>query len=386
MRSWLVLVALHGGCSQLGLFPGAPPGATLPALAGRPALTVVLADDVPDAARVRDALRSGLGDSFDLRFGELPLASAAQPTPDSEIDLRLSAARRQYVDANFAPCIATLSSDAMVHDLLARGRRLEAARVLLWRAACRVGQGKLGEARGDAAALVAFALDVPPDVAAVSPEVEHVFTEAERAVEGKPRAALKISLAAGGRGRVAVDGRPDACVAPCTVDLLPGDHVLRMEADGFAPDVKVARVPGPDAAFTLAPAPPELAAHQWSTRYGRGPALDSAPSLGLLATATRSRSLALLTVEAGRQKLLRGVLALDGEVAARSERPIEGAADDEAPALVRDLLVRGKLLEPAPPIWHKPAFWIVVGSATVVAAGVTALILYKPPVQTTVHF
>jgi hypothetical protein len=385
MRAWLLFVGGLGGCSQLGLWPGAPPAGTLSALAGRPALTVVLADDVPDAARVRDALRTGLGETFDLRFGELP-AAAPQPAPDAEIDLRLAAARKQYVDANFAPCIATLSAEALVPDLLGRGRRLEAARVLLWRAACRVGLGKLTEARGDGATLVALGLDVPPDVAAVSPEVEHVFTEAGRAAEARARAPLKIAAQAGARARVAVDGRADACVAPCTIDLLPGDHVLRMDADGFAPDVKVARVPGPDVAFTLAPAPPQLAAHQWSLRYARGPALDSAPSVGLLATATRSRSLALLTVEAGRQKLLRGVLALDGEVAARSERPIADSPDDEAPALVRDLLVRGRLLEPAPPIWQKPLFWVVVGSATIAAAGVTALILYQPPVQTTVHF
>jgi len=386
MRLWLVLLA---GCAQVGWLPAATPGATLPALGTeRPPLTVVLAADVPDAPRVRDALRAELGKGFDLRFGELP-ADADDPPPDPEAELRLLAARKEYVEASFAPCVARLAAATLVPDLLARGRRLEAARVLLWRAACRVGAGKLGEARADAAALAAFGLEVPPDAAAVSPEVELLFTQAEAAADKTPRAPLAIEAPGIARARVAVDGRAEVCIAPCTVDVRHGDHLVRVEADGHAPDARLIRVPSATASFTLVPAPPELAARQWATRYGRGPAIDSAPSVGLLATATRSRSLAVFTVESGKGRRLRGVLALDGEVAARSERSIDAApnaAADEAPALLRDLLVRGKLLEPAPSLWQRPVFWVVVAGATVVAAGVTALILYQPPVQTGVHF
>jgi hypothetical protein len=99
--------------------------------------------------------------------------------------------------------------------------------------------------------------------------------------------------------------------------------------------------------------------------------------------------MAVFTIESGKGRRLRGVLALDGEVAARSERSLDAApnaAAAEAPALLRDLLVRGKLLEPAPSLWKRPVFWVVVAGATLVAAGVTALILYQPSVKTGVHF
>jgi hypothetical protein len=138
MRLWLLLLA---GCAQMGWLPPATPGATLPALTpSRPPLTVVLTADVPDAPRVRDALRAELGEGFDLRFGELP-GDAGEAPPDPEVDLRLVAARKQYVEASFGPCVAKLADATVVADLLARGRRLEASRVLLWRASCRVGAG-----------------------------------------------------------------------------------------------------------------------------------------------------------------------------------------------------------------------------------------------------
>src|SRR5262245_8375839 len=386
MRLWPLLLA---GCAQVGWLPAATPGATLPALAtGRSPLTVVIAADVPDPPRVRHALRAELGAGFDLRFGELPI-DTAEPSPDPEVELRLGAARKEYVDAAFAACVSRLAVPTLVPELLGRGRRMEASRVLLWRAACRAGAGRTGEARADAASLAAFGLEVPPDAAAVSPEVELLFTQAEAAADKTPRSPLAIEAPGIVRARVAVDGRPEVCIAPCTVDLRAGDHLVRVEADGRAPDSRLVRVPGPTASFTLVPAPPELAARQWASRYGRGPAIDSAPSVGLLATATRSRSLAVFTVETGKGQRLRGVLALDGEVAARSERTIDaapGAAADEAPALLRDLLVRGKLLEPAPPLWKRPVFWVVVAGVTVAAAGVTALILYDPPVDTKVHY
>src|SRR5262249_54020602 len=115
MRLWLLLLA---GCAQVGWLPAATPGATFPALAaGRPPLTGVLAADVPDPPRVRDALRAELGEGFDLRFGELP-SDGAEPPPDPEVELRLQAARKEYVDAAFSACVSRLAAATLVTDLL----------------------------------------------------------------------------------------------------------------------------------------------------------------------------------------------------------------------------------------------------------------------------
>jgi hypothetical protein len=136
------------------------------------------------------------------------------------------------------------------------------------------------------------------------------------------------------------------------------------------------------------PAPPELAARQWHERYAGAADTDSDPSLELLARALRIPRLVLMTgdpVAADRPHRLRGALAVDGLVVARAER--RGAPAGEAPGLLRDLLVRGQLLEPAPPWYRRKSFWIPAGAAA--AAAATAIVLFivlEPRVETNVGF
>jgi len=80
------------------------------------------------------------------------------------------------------------------------------------------------------------------------------------------------------------------------------------------------------------------------------------------------RSARLLVVGPGETTgTLRGALAIDGVVQARAER-------DDVQALVRDLLVRGKVYEPSVPLWKRWPFWVAIGAAAI-ALGVAALAL-----------
>ena len=383
----LVLALVASGCSGLAMgpvrsVPVTPPPSSEP---GRLALTVVLAADVPDPTAVEASLRKSFGKDVELEFARAPNVAAEPPPRD--LAPELAAARRAYIDADFRACIDRLGGEALPFDLVAEGQRTTAARVFFWRIACRVGQGTAADARGDARAMAALALDVPADIDAATPEVEALLAEGRREIAARPRVPLTVEASVG--GSVSIDGRSPSCVTPCAVDLPAGDHIVRVEAPGWTPASRRVRLEGArgHAGFTLEPATPELAARQWSTRYARGESLDSAASVTLLARAVRARRLALVSWEAGgKVARLRGALAVDGGVAARAERSATAGAPAVAPALLRDLLVRGQLVEPAPSLAKRPLFWIAVGGAVVLAAGITAFLFYDPPVATEVGF
>ena len=123
--------------------------------------------------------------------------------------------------------------------------------------------------------------------------------------------------------------------------------------------------------WTATPAAPELAAAQWSARYGGSPWLYSEPSTRLLARAVAARRLVLVNVEGTGQPRLRGTLATDGTVRAQAERTARaGNLDAESRRLFRDLLVSGKVFEPAKLIYKRAAFWVPLALA--VSAAVIA--------------
>lgn len=364
--------------------------ASTPKRTGKPALTVLLAPAVPKPADTRASIQKRFGDDFELAFAAPPASPARRPDL-APIEEQLAATRKAYIDAEFAACVARAGELAKVTDLLAAGERLLGGRLLFWRIACRVGAGRVDDARRDAALFATFELDVPPDVEAAAPEVEALIAAAARQVAAA-RAPLAVSARPQtARGVVSIDGRSALCVAPCTVDVHPGDHAVRVEADGFAPEARLVRVEAPGAAadFSLTAADPALAAEQWTAHHAVSSELDSAASVGLLATALRARTLAVVTTEpAPKGRRLVGVLSVDGGVAARGERLAAGEADvpGAAPPLLADLLVRGKLLESGPPLHRRPIFWIAVGAAALAAAAVTTFLLYEPEQQIMVRF
>lgn len=332
-------------------------------------------------AQVRRGL-DGTELPVELRYSLLPNA-AARPAGPSDAQAQIARARGYYVNAEFAECEAALSADTAA--LLGRGERAIAARALFWKLSCRAGAGDAAGAARFAAAFAAFGFEVPSDADSVAPDVERLVTDAVEAAARAPRSGLEIDANAR-RARVTIDGRDAGCVVPCTLDLVPGDHVVRVDADGFEPQSRTVRLDGKRQSVTLeaAPAPPSLAAQQWSARYAGDSDLDGDSSLVLLSRAVRARHIVLFSAIGG-SNTLRGALTIEGSVAARAER-IGRSAATSAPTVLKELLARGKLTQPAPPLHRRASFWIGVGAAALAATVVTAVVLREPGVRQEVTF
>ena len=176
-------------------------------------------------------------------------------------------------------------------------------------------------------------------------------------------------------GTVTLDGNA-SCSPPCAFDVPPGDHVLRLDADGLAPSVRTVRVQGDaaDVDFDPDPAGPSVAAAQWNARYRGSATVESAASVRLLARALRRPHLALIVAERqGEEVSFRGAFVQDEEVRRRAAG--QGGVSDVDPAVGRLLaaLLVDHLPRPAPPFYEEAWFWTMVG--LVVAGGVTAVIL-----------
>ena len=341
-----------------------------------------------DARAIHGALAHAPPRGVEIRFVDLP-AVPESPRSETDVEAHLAAARRAYTLPDVPRCLAELGEDELVADLLADGRRPAAARVLFWRVACLVAGASLPEAERVAAALAAYGLEVPADVDAASPEAEAVLGRAIAAVAAQPPAHLRITSSVAG-ATVALDGRESPCITPCRLDARPGQHVVLVKLDGYSPQRRtlIAREGDTVLDVTLTEASPEVAAQQWSARFGATGELDSEESLRLLTHAVRARSLALITASGVAPELrLRGVLAVDGAPRARAEHL--GRATDElgraAPPLLDDLMQVGKLVD-ARPITKRPLFWIAVAVAAVGAAAATYGLARPRDVVTQVHF
>jgi len=334
-----------------------------------PAIAVVtrgaeVAQEALDAAARGVVLRR-------VALPNVPEPAAAPPALPQE---RISAARKAYVDADFSRCLEQVSDDAALTSALGQRDRTSAARVLLWRVACHVGAGKLEPARRAATQLAVSGLQVPAEAGSVSPEVETVIAKAY--TQAAAMKTIPLSVSGTADARVELDGRPTGCTTPCTLEVLEGAHVVRLDADGYESEVKLVRAAAPKAAVDaqLAAAAPELAAAQWSARYRTAPDADGARSVRLLSTALRSARLVMVTAEEGAGGMLQGVLAVDGAVAARAERPA-----GELAGLMDDLLVRGKIIEAQVPLYKRPLLWIAIAAGVIaVGASVTVAIVTRP--------
>jgi hypothetical protein len=99
-------------------------------------------------------------------------------------------------------------------------------------------------------------------------------------------------------------------------------------------------------------------------------------SVKLLSVALRAARL-IVVGPAELPGVTRGALAVDGVVQARGER-------DDVQELVRDLLVRGKVVEPSVPLWKRWPFWVAVGAAAIATGVTTGVLLANRPVTTRV--
>lgn len=349
----------------------------------RPPIAPTIAVYVGGRGPIRQQLEraAGRADGLGFRFevGRVPNAVGVRRGSHADVEGGLASARRRYIDAQFAACIEALGERERVHALLEEERRDLAARVLFWRVACLVGGARATDATREARALAVFGLRTPADVDAATPEVEEVLAAARREIEHTPPVPVRIAVDHDG-ATVGVDGAPRQCTAPCVIDLAPGDHVISVGGDGVAPAHRLVRVDSPGSSIQLgtSAASPALAARQWVARYAASEAIDGSQSVALLARAVRHRRVVVLASEpaSGSAARLRAVLAVDGQIASRAERTSAASdVDRGARALLRDLLVRGRLLEEAPALHRRPAFWIAIGVVGLAAAGGTAYAL-----------
>ncbi len=309
-----------------------------------------------------------------LTVGTPPRAEpeAAQPSTET-----IGLARKAWVGADFPACLKLLDDDELVKRALALNDRSTAARTLAWRVACKLGARQTDAARRDGVWLAALQLPLPDDVGAMTPEVETLLNAVRREVDAEPR--VKVSISSTVKDAViAIDGRPATCIAPCRMELARGLHVVQVSADGYTPTAVPLTAAGAETNVTVSapPADPSLAARQWQLRRSSGEPFDGGRSMQLLSIALRSAR--LLVVGPGETTgTLRGALAIDGVVQARAER-------DDVQALVRDLLVRGKVYEPSVPLWKRWPFWVAIAAASIATGVTTAVLVINRPITTRV--
>lgn len=346
---------------------------------------MVTGDDAP-AEAARRALESS-DISVDVGVVELPPSPARTGDVGARVLEAVTEARARYVDADFDACLRAVDDDARVTELLAASARESAARFLFWRVACRVGAGDAEGARREALRFAVLGLPLPEDAGSATPDVEAVLSSALREIESARRVSVHVDSRP--RGAISIDGREPSCTAPCALDLPEGDHVVAIEAPGFLRNSRVVRAAdGARVSIALREAPPEVAAAQWRARHASFEAVDSTESLVLLARATRARRLVVMSVlSEGELARIRGALAIDGRVSARAERgPNDGTIEEISIAVMRELLVRGEVIEPAPDVWESPWFWIAIGVVAAGTAALTTWLLYDPGTRTTVGF
>jgi hypothetical protein len=371
---------------------GGPAAAAEPA-SPLPAITLFVVGPPEARTSVQDWVQRGpTGLPVTLRLAE-PLTSTAKPGDDPQLlalERHLQEARRHYINAEFAECLQALGNEGVLPEALSQGHRQVVARLLLWQVACQVGMRREETALQVASELGILGLELPADIGVLPPEVGRVLVKGAEAGAARARTTLRVTSDFG-PAQVSLDGRFGVCMAPCSLEALEGRHVVRVDAEGRQLAVQVISARGPElpVAFITLPASPELAASQWTTHYGASSAnLDSAGSLRLLSNALRAPRLVLLSAEAEQDGYrLRGALAMEGRAAARTERQAETEALNETvEGVLRDLLIQGHVVEPAPPLYRRRDFWIAVGVAAVVAGATTTALLWRRPVRTEVGF
>lgn len=365
LRSSSVFVVVVAAC-------GAPAARTTPMAA------IVLGSD--SASRdVRAALARPI-DGVTFAVASMPDGTGATAIADEHSDA-IARARRAYINAEFPACRALLDPiDALA---LLDGHRESAARVLVWRVACRVGEGDKSGARRDATAIAAAGLVLPADISAVTPDVELLIGDVTSKLAATTPTPLRV-IARPISARVSVDGRADSCVTPCTVTLAPGAHELAIAADGFTSISRRVVAPNDrELAVELVEAAPPIIAAQLQLRVARGAPVDDPSTLALAARAVRARQLIVFGV-AGTH--LVGALYADGRIGARAERGA-GAGDltRATGQLTHELLGTGGIV-PAKPLWRRPRFWISVVVASAITAGITGYLAFHPDPRSKVVF
>lgn len=299
---------------------------------------------------------------------------APLPAPRDETSAPLARARKAYAAGELEACRAEIAK-LDVASMLAAGARDAAARALALDAACAWGMQATTVARAIAARLAAYGLALPD--AGISPDIEAVIGDAIVAAGNARAREVRVRGEAGARLRV--DGRAPACALPCRVDLVPGEHVLAVSADGRADAHRAIRVPDVvEVEIAQTAASPALAVTQWRARAGLGlPATDDVGAR-LIAQLAGERRVAVLAERRfdHQRSQLDGALIIDGVVAARAK-----ASGGDVAGVLRELAYDAGVLH-RPSVVQRPWFWIAVSGATLAIAATITVIVYQPSQRT----
>lgn len=368
-------LAFLAGCATVRAAPGP-----------LPTLTVTFAGGEEQTARARRTLEPER--SFPFRMELRPLPNEPRATEDdSALQARLADARRAYVEADFDRCATLTTRDEAFYTALRHGARTLVARALLWRAACLRSLSRLEEAREEARLLAVLEMEMPEDAAQLAPEVESAVSEERARAASQVRASLLVRATPARALAVWIDGRDARCLTPCNLSLLPGTHDVVLRGAGFADAAQQTHLEasGGELSLLVRRASAQLAAQQWTNLYASAGARVDEPNAELLAQALSTDRLALLApVDEGTGLRVDGLLVERGRVRARASRGLQARGPStEGTELLRELLVRGAVLPPTPPLWTRPEFWVVlaVGVAGVGTAIGTGIAFYgaNPP-------
>ncbi|MBX7192720.1 MAG: hypothetical protein K1X94_11710 [Sandaracinaceae bacterium] len=373
-RAWLVAaclaIAAIAGC-------GGPPSPRLH-------VPVVLEVDPSerDAARDRFAEAS---QGLEVELAEVERPALASPPAQASPDF--GAIRRAYDDGDLEACLAALPDEAALASSLSRGDRTTASRALFWRMACLRALGREDEALTSAREHAARALPLPDDLGAANAVAETMLRDAHREASSRARVPLAISTFPAG-ATLEIDGLRENELAPTTIALLEGPHLVRVTLATYAPqtialEVREGRELAP-LAVTLVRAEPEPALEALSDRLAEGRDLDDDVSLSLLVVGLRSRALVLVSRDDDRTRAALVTLEDDAPrgTVVRAERV--GQAQWDLRGLFEDVLVRGALMARPPELYERAELWIGVAAAIAIAAGVALAVTIEPDVRTRV--
>jgi hypothetical protein len=171
----------------------------------------------------------------DARWTLERLSPATDRLP-ADLVQSLRSARQAYTEADFLGCLEQLRQrEAELDQSLRRGgpaAREAAGRATFLAAVCAHGAGDLDSARYALQQLFVQGLEMDRAFARTRPDFDQLAEEIRTEVLAQPRVRLTVVTHPPG-ARLVVDGTPSTCnQTPCSLRLLPGEHLIAAQRLG----------------------------------------------------------------------------------------------------------------------------------------------------------
>ncbi len=290
---------------------------------------------------------------------------------------------RLYFEADFLECLALLQrGELRSEDLLARGQRELASRVLAFGSACALGAEDTTSAeRLIEAAIVA---DLPlTSLSTMSSEFQRfVQPVLHRTQEG---ASIPIAIRSNPPGAsLSLDGTRTCDVTPCEIRVRPGRHVFVLTKLGFAARIVTAGVSAtsvPDLAFSLDPSN----AAEFREQLADALARQATDAEELVSSAAAARAATDAFSSRAVLFVRRAPAGASGAIYDRGLDRFVGRVALEGPNADRDVVRflsrewRG-VLRPTP-LYEEPWFWVLVAVGAGAIATTTYVVAQPPTIE-----